>query len=334
MKCSFKTEENSPAMELKKTSSKQLDISFVIVNWNTKNLLMDCLHSVFDTVTGINFEVWVVDNGSKDGSAEAVAGFYPQVNLIANETNRGFAAANNQAFEQMNGRYALLLNSDAALQSGAADELYNFMENTPGAGMACGQLLNPDGSLQNAFAPFPCFWTLLFNESLLRLVLPRRFTPKNIKADRPLPVDSCIGACMIVRRRAMDRVGFFDESFFFFLEETDWAYRMRKDGWGIFFVPSARILHHQGASIGITARGRKLFYRSRYLYLRKWHPNLAVAAPVLISVRLAVNALLNLAAVLLTLGLNKSFRRKFSVYLDLIRWHLAGCPKPLPPGEK
>lgn len=321
-------------MKTKQKTSEHVDLSFVIVNWNTKNLLMDCLHSVFDTVKGVHFEVWVVDNGSKDGSTEAVAGFYPQVNLIANQANRGFAAANNQAFEQMNGRYALLLNSDAALQPGAATELYNFMEKTPVAGMACGQLLNPDGSLQNSFAPFPCFWTLLFNESLLRLVLPRRFTPKNIKADHPIPVDSCIGACMIVRRTAMERVGFFDESFFFFLEETDWAYRMRKDGWGIFFVPTARIRHHQGASIGLTARGRMMFYRARYLYLRKWHPKLAVAAPVLISLRLTVNALLNFTAMLLTLGLNKSFRRKLSVYLDLIRWHLAGCPQPLPPGEK
>jgi GT2 family glycosyltransferase len=139
---------------------------------------------------------------------------------------------------------------------------------------------------------------------------------------------------MIVRRTAMERVGFFDEGFFFFLEETDWAYRMRKEGWEIYFVPSARIFHHQGASIGINARGRMMFYRSRYLYLRKWHPRLAAAAPFLISVRLAVNAILNLAAVLLTLGLNKSFRRRLFVYLELVRWHLAGCPQPPSPGEK
>lgn len=317
-------------MNFRQKSLKQPDLSFVIVNWNTKDLLLACLQSVFDTVSGLDFEVWVVDNGSKDGSVEAVAEFYPQVNLIANETNRGFAAANNQAFEQMNGRYALLLNSDAILTPGAVDQLYHFMEKTPGAGMACGQLLNPDGTLQNSFAPFPCIWTLLANESLLRLLLPRRFPPKTIGGDRPVPVDSCIGACMVVRGTAMERVGFFDEGFFFFLEETDWAYRMREDGWEVYFVPSARIFHHQGASIGVTARGRKMFYRSRYLYLKKWHPRLAAAAPFLISVRLTVNALLNLAAVLLTLGLHQSFRRRLSVYLELIRWHLAGCPQPSP----
>jgi len=321
-------------MEMKQPPPELLDISFVIVNWNTKGLLMDCLRSVFDTVKGLDFEVWVVDNASEDGSAEAVAELYPQVNLIKNQTNRGFAAANNQAFKFMKGRYGLLLNSDAALTPGAVNQLYRFMEKTPGAGMACGQLLNPDGTLQNSFAPFPCFWTVLFNESLLRLILPHRFPPKTAGGDRPLPVDSCIGACMIVRRTAMERVGFFDEGFFFFLEETDWAYRMRKEGWEIYFVPSARIFHHQGASIGINARGRMMFYRSRYLYLRKWHPRLAAAAPFLISVRLAVNAILNLAAVLLTLGLNKSFRRRLFVYLELVRWHLAGCPQPPSPGGK
>jgi len=273
-----------------------LDISFVIVSWNTRDLLLNCVESVYDTVKNQDFEVWVVDNASEDGSSTAVMDRFPQVNLIENDSNLGFAAANNRAFGEIKGRYALLLNSDAVLTEGAVDELYGFMETNTGAGMACGQLLNPDGSLQNSFAPFPCLSTVLLNESLLRLLFPRRFPSKTARLQHPVRVDSCIGACMIVRKAAMDDVGFFDENFFFFFEETDWAYRMNNSGWGIYFVPSARVFHHQGASVGINAGGRMMFYRSRYLYLRKWHPRLASAAPFLISARLSVNAVLNLAA--------------------------------------
>lgn len=315
-------------MDLKQPLDRSTDISFVIVNWNTKDLLLGCLRSVFETVKNPGFEVLVVDNASKDGSADAVAGRYPRVRLIQNDTNAGFAAANNQAFRLMRGRYALLLNSDAALTPGAAEELYRFMEETPGAGMACGQLLNPDGSLQNSFAPFPCLSTVLFNETLLRLLFPSRFPSKTGPFEGPTRVDSCIGACVIVRRAAMDRVGFFDEDFFFFFEETDWAYRMRKEGWGVYFIPSARIFHHQGASVGITARGRMMFYRSRYLYLRKWHPRLAAAAPAVLGARLGANVLLNLAGVLLTLGMHRKSRLKLSVYLELFWWHLCGRYKP------
>lgn len=311
-------------MDLKQPPDRSTDISFIIVNWNTKDLLLECLRSVFETVKDHGFEVLVVDNASEDGSAEAVAGRYPQVRLIQNDTNVGFAAANNQAFRLMRGRYAFLLNSDAALTPGAAEELYRFMEETPGAGMACGRLLNPDGSLQNSFAPFPSLLTVLFNETLLRLLFPSRFPSKTARFDGPTRVDSCIGACMIVRRAAMDGVGLFDESFFFFFEETDWARRMWKEDWEVYFIPSARIFHHQGASVGITARGRMMFYRSRYLYLRKWHPRLAAAAPAVLGVRLGANVLLNLAGVLLTLGMHKKSRRKFSVYLELFWWHLCG----------
>ncbi len=307
------------------------DISFVIVNWNTRELLLACIESVYKTVKTPSFEVWVVDNASEDGSTDAVASRFPEVNLIRNRTNLGFAAANNQAFKKMNGRYALLVNSDALLTQGAVHSLFEFMENSPGTGMACGQLLNPDGSLQNSFAAFPCLWSLLFNESLLRLLFPSRFPSKTTFRKEPAPIDSCIGACMIIRRTAMEKVGFFDESFFFFFEETDWAFRMRNRGWKIYFVPSARIFHHQGASAGMTARSRKMFYRSRYLYLQKWHPGLAVAAPWIIAARLGLDALLNLTAVLFTLGLCRSVRRRSAVYLELLLWHLAGCPNPATP---
>jgi len=138
-----------------------MDLSVVIVNWNTEALLRDCLKSVFGTVKGFAFEVIVVDNASSDGSVAMLKVEFPQVRRIENYENRGFAAANNQAFRIMTGRYALLLNSDTVLTEEAVHELYTFMEEHPEAVMACGQLLNADGSKQNSIAGFPTLLSLL-----------------------------------------------------------------------------------------------------------------------------------------------------------------------------
>ncbi len=303
-----------------------MDISVIIVNWNTRNLLLDCIRSVYETVQEIAFEIWVVDNGSTDGSQQAVRAAFPQVHLIENMQNRGFAAANNQALKKMNGRYALLLNSDAALTDGAAQKLLAFMESTPTAGMACGQLLNPDGSRQNSIANFPTLLTLISNETLLRILLPEKFPSKRRNYAEPIPVESGIGACLMIRKAAMDMVGIFDENFFFFFEETDWAYRMRLANWQIFFVPSARIIHAQGKSAGNSVASRILFYRSRYIYLKKWHPKSYWLMVMILFIRLWVNAAISSLGSGLTLGLAPRLFDKTLVYFQLIAWHFKGCP--------
>jgi len=303
-----------------------MDISVIIVNWNTRDLLLNCIRSVYETVQGIAFEIWVVDNGSTDGSQETVKATFPQVQLIKNTQNMGFAAANNQALKQMTGRYALLLNSDAALTDGAAEKLLAFMESTPTAGMACGQLLNPDGSLQNSIANFPTLLTLISNETLLRILFPEKFPSKRRNYAGPIPVESGIGACLMIRKTAMDMVGIFDENFFFFFEETDWAHRMQQADWRIFFVPSARIIHAQGKSAGNSVASRILFYRSRYIYLKKWHPKSCFLMVLVLFIRLLVNAALSLLGSGLTLGLVPRLFDKTLVYFQLIAWHFKGCP--------
>jgi GT2 family glycosyltransferase len=303
-----------------------VDISVIIVNWNTRDLLMNCIRSVYETVQGIACEIWVVDNGSTDGSQEAVKAAFPQVQLIENTQNRGFAAANNQALKRMSGHYALLLNSDAALTDGAAQTLHAFMESTPAAGMACGQLLNPDGSRQNSIASFPTLLTLISNETLLRIMFPEKFPSKRRDYSGPIPIESGIGACLMIRKTAMDAVGIFDEAYFFFFEETDWAYRMRLANWRIYFVPSARILHAQGKSAGNSVSSRILFYRSRYIYLKKWHLKSYSLMVGVLFIRLLVNAILSLLGSGLTLGLAPRLLDKTLVYFQLITWHFKGCP--------
>jgi len=306
--------------------SDELDLSIIIVNWNTKKLLLDCLASIYETVKRISMEVWLVDNASTDGSVEAAKRFYPDVKIIQNTRNLGFAAANNRALKQMSGRYGVLLNTDAVLTKGAVEAIYDFMENTPDAGMACGQLLNPDGSKQNSIANFPGLPSLLFNETMLRILLPGRYPSKRKKYISPIEVDSCIGACLIVRKKTMDHVGLLDEDYFFFFEETDWARRIKQSGWKIYFVPKARIIHFQGRSVGHNIRSRRLFYRSRYIYFKKWHRYSYGLMQGIIFFRLLMNAAFSLIGFIGTLGLHAGIGAKLKTYSKLIGWHLEGCP--------
>jgi len=299
------------------------DISIIIVNWNTRELLRNCLASVYDTLrNGITFETFVVDNGSTDGSQGVVKKEFPQVKLIENETNHGFAAANNQALAVMSSRYALLLNSDAVLTENAVPELFQFMETCPEAGMACGQLLNADGSKQNSIAPFPTLLTLTVNLCLLEYLFPKRYPSNRYQHDKPIEIESGVGACLILRRKALDQVGLFDERFFFFFEETDLALRMRRARWKIYHVPTARIYHYQGQSVGRNEGARIQFYRARYQFFQKWKsPVYCRFIRVIILTRLIVNWITTLLRVLSTLGLHRPLRDRCHVYFQIIRWH-------------
>ena len=304
-----------------------MDISIIIVNWNTKELLHNCLNSIYVTVHDISFEVIVVDNASHDGSVDMLREEFPQVTVIENTINRGFGAANNQGFDIMRGWYALLLNTDTVLADNAVHELFSLMETHPDAAMACGQLLNEDESKQNSVANFPTLLTLLANISLLEYLFPGRYPSKRYVHKEPVEVDSGIGACLLVRKNAMDEVGIFDERYFFFFEETDWAFRMRSAGWKVYHVPSAYIYHLQGQSIGGNIRSRIEFYRSRYQFFQKWKSrsyNVLVSFAVVL--RLVANWLSTSVFCVSTLWMNKKVRDKWAVYSQLILWHLKGCP--------
>lgn len=304
-----------------------MDISVIIVNWNTKGLLSKCLLSVYETIRLLAFEVIVVDNASTDGSVAMLRREFTSAVVVENSVNRGFGAASNQALRVMKGRYALLLNTDTILAEDAVQELFSFLESHPDAAMACGQLLNADGSRQNSIAAFPSFLTLLTNMSLLEYLFPKRFPSKRYSHAGPVEIESGIGACLLVRKRAIDAVGLLDERYFFFFEETDWAYQMRSAGWKIFHVPAALIYHFQGQSIGRNIRSRIEFYRSRYQFFRKWKSRrYAAAVFTVIVLRLVVNFVLASLANVFTLFLSEGLRNKWHVHVRLLLWHLRGCP--------
>lgn len=299
-----------------------IDVSVIIVSWNTRDLLRNCLNSVYQTVTGVRYEIIVADNASSDGTVAMLTEEFPAVVRIVNRENRGFGAANNQALHVMKGKYALLLNSDAVLTDGAVRKLWEFCEAHEQAGIVCGQLLNADGSKQNSIAAFPSLLTLAVNNALLEFLFPGAYPSKRYEHRQPLEVDSAIGACMMIRKKALDITGLFDERYFFFFEETDLARTMRDRGWKIYQVPNARIYHLQGQSVGHNTGARVEFYRSRYQYLHKWHGRrYVILAKSIIFLRLGINFCSNLALVLLTLGMNDKFRRQWITYAELIRWH-------------
>jgi len=318
MNCTGRAGHRSP-------KAAPMDISVIIVSYNTKNLLQTCLHSVYETIKNVSFEVLVVDNASRDGSPAMLRKEFPGVRVIENPQNRGFAAANNQALAIMKGRYALLLNTDTVLKENAVYELFSFMEAHPEAAMASGQLLNADGSRQNSIANFPSLLTLLFNIPLLEMVFPQKYPSKRYLHEEPIEIDSGIGACLLVRRKAIEEVGPLDERYFFFFEETDWAMQMKMAGWKTFHVPTAYIYHLQGQSIGHDIRSRIEFYHSRYQYFRKWktYPYYLVVS-VVIFFRLLMNWLLTSIAIVLSLGIKKEMRNKWVTYCQLIVWHLKG----------
>ena len=232
-----------------------MDLSIVIVNWNVKELLAACLASVYASLegTGLVYEVLVVDNASCDGSAEMVRERFPQVHLLANADNRGFAAANNQALAETSGRCVVLLNPDTILRGDALGTLLRFMDSTPSAGMAGPRLVYPDGRFQHSAFRFPSLAQAFFDffplhHRLLESRLNGRYPRSLYASGHPFAIDHPLGACMMVRRQVVEQVGDMDEQFFIYCEEVDWAMRIKRAGWDVYCVPVAEVVHYVGQS--------------------------------------------------------------------------------------
>ena len=304
-------------------------LTIVIINWNTKEDLIGCLSSIQDGLGSPLFEVFVIDNGSKDGTSAGVREKHPWVELLENEKNLGFAKAVNIALGRMKGRYVLLLNPDTRVRERAIETLFSFMEAHPEVGVTGAQLLNADGSKQNSIVNFPSLATELLNKSLLKWLFPRKFPGKGRDYPEPIEVESVIGACMMVRREALDQVGSLDEDYFLFLEETDWCYRIKKAGWKIYHVPQAEVYHFQGRSAEKEKkRARVEYFRSRYHFFKKNKGNLQWG--ILLGgllIRLGFELLSMAVASVVTLFTVKNWRKKLSIYAYLFWWHLRFCPE-------
>jgi len=249
-----------------------VDVSVIVVNWNTLDLLEQCLRSVYETVEDLALEVIVVDNSSSDGSPEMVRECFPRVRLVENRENVGFGRANNQGMAMADGRYSLLLNSDAALRPGALAAMVSFLDEHPQAGMVGGKLLNPDGTFQASFMDFPTLWGEFLLLTTLHLLLRSSHFPSHTPegSQEVREADWVSGACLMARREVVEQVGGFDEAYFMYSEEVDWCWRARQAGWRVYYVPQAEVVHWGGQSIRrVPLQKRAQVYRGKWLFFHK-----------------------------------------------------------------
>jgi GT2 family glycosyltransferase len=252
------------------------DLSVCIVNWNTRGDLRRALTSVYSA--RITLQVVVVDNASRDGSAEMVRESFPDVRLVEAGKNLGFARGYNRAAAEAEGRHLLILNPDTVVHAGALERLAGFLDSHREAGAAAPRLLNSDGSLQLSCRRFPTPLAAFFRNTVLgRLVPGNRYTRAYLMADwdhaEVREVDWVSGACVCIRREAWEEVGGFDEGFFMYAEDMDWCLRARGAGWRICYVPDAVITHHIGRSsdqrplamVVEFHRSMARFYRKHYV---------------------------------------------------------------------
>ena len=248
------------------------ELSILVASWNTRDLLAQCLASVYACPPESEFEVLVVDNASSDGSAQMVQEQFPQVWLFQNAKNVGFARANNQALAHCQGRYVLLLNSDAIATPGAIQSLMTLADAEPHAAVVGAQLLNPDGSFQASHTPFPTLrQEFLILTGLGRLLRGRWYPSRGSEEEQgPQVVDYVEGACLLARRQAVEEVGGLDEGYFMYAEEVDWCYVMKQAGWQVWYQPAAKVIHLGGGSSQNRRTQREGdLYRSRVRFFRK-----------------------------------------------------------------
>lgn len=262
-------------------------LSVIIVSYNTRRMTLDCLRTLYADLGETAAEVWVVDNASEDGSAAAIRCLFPQVRLIESECNAGFGAANNRALAQASGEFLLLLNSDAFVQPGTCTALVEYLRVHPETGVVGPRLVNQDGSVQPSCYRFPSPLRAWVENLWVASVLPHHLAWGDYRkwdhnAERS--VEWVIGACLLVRREAYEKIGGFDEVFFMYQEETDWQRRLRNVGWDIAFTPSAVVTHLGGVSGASEMKKINAhFFDSLDYYTRKHH-----GLRGLISLRLAM----------------------------------------------
>ena len=261
-----------------RAASSDIAVSVVIVSWNTRDLLRDCLHSI-NQQTRLRHEIVVVDNASSDGSAEMVEREFPDVVLLINRDNRGFSAANNQGISVASGSYVLLLNPDTVILDGAIDEMVRWLGDHPSVGCAGCQILETETEIQRTCFSDPGPFNLLLMETALHRVLhnwPIFSRPTYGQWDRRTErdVDVVHGMFMLVSRHVIENVGLLDEDFFLYSEEADWCRRIRKAGYRCAFTPVARVLHRDGGGNSTYQSKTRMFVqfqKSRLLYVQKYY---------------------------------------------------------------
>ena len=292
-----------------------LDLSIVIVSYNTKDFLKRCLTSILSSIEGkLSYEIIVVDNASSDNSSEMVRKEFPHIELIANKNNVGFSKANNQGIKiSENCKYVLFLNPDTIMQDQTIEEMIKFMDNNKDAGAATCKLVMLNGKIDDAsHRGFPTPWNALCYFTGLSRIFPesRIFTGYNLgwmDMDKTHEIDALAGAFMLVRREAGEDVKWWDEDYFFYGEDIDFCYELKQKGWKIYYVPTVFVTHYKGVSGGIKSVSKeittasietkkratkwrfnamRIFYNKHYKEKYPWIVNMLVSIGISVRERL------------------------------------------------
>lgn len=278
-----------------------MDLSVIIVNYNVRQFLENALSSIYRALEGIEAEVFVVDNASDDGSVEMVKTKFPQVFLIENTANVGFARANNAALKLARGRYLLFINPDTVVQEDTVNVMMRFLDEHPDAGLAGCKVLNPDGSFQlPCRRSFPTPWVAFTKIFGLSALFPQsrlfgKYNLTYLSTEETYPVDAVSGSFMMLRREVYEKVGGLDEAFFMYGEDLDWCYRIRQAGYQVYYVHSTKIIHFKGES---TRRSDideiRTFYQAMQLFVEK-HFSRSLIVEVFLTIGITLRAALAVA---------------------------------------
>jgi len=302
-----------------------MDVSIIIVAWNVRELLYNCIKSVYEQTEGIDFEVIYVDNASEDGSVEMVKKEFPEVRVIENKENKGFIVANNQGIEISQSKYVLLLNSDTIVLDNAISKTLKFADNHPEAAVVGCKVLNPDMTLQRNCFMYHSILNMFLSATYLYKLFPKsiffgrqRMTWWDYNNIRE--VETVCGCFSLVRQEAIKQVGLMDECYFVYGDDPDWCYRFKKAGWKIMFTPEPEIIHYGGQTTKKKADEFLLqLYGSNLIFMKLHRGRLSFSfARVLI----AMFFILRVPYWLVRAAFRKSERR---VSMQMAKMYTIGC---------
>ncbi len=272
-----------------------MKLSVVIVNYNVRELLSECIKSVNTALTGIDGDIYVVDNNSSDGSVDYIRDHFPDVHVIANSDNQGFAHANNQAIRQTNSDYVLLLNPDTVVFEGTLRGCVDFMDAHPQCGGVGVRMLTREGTVApESRRAIPTPWVAF----LKMLGFTRKYYMSHLPWDKPGQIEVISGAFCMLRHKALDQIGLLDEDFFMYGEDIDLSYRLLKGGWENWFLPYD-IIHYKGESTQKSSfRYVHVFYQAMLIFFRKHYAHLSFLISLPIQAAIYFRALMALIQML------------------------------------
>ncbi|MEK7581074.1 MAG: glycosyltransferase family 2 protein [Patescibacteria group bacterium] len=295
-----------------------MDVTVIIVNWNTKKLLQDCLESIYKFTKGISFEVIVVDNASEDGSQTMVRQKFPQVKLIQNKNNAGFATANNQGIREAKGKYIFLLNSDAYLIENSLKKLLEIGDSNKNLGVLCPLLLNEDKSIQQSVGFSPNLWRVFLWMTFID-DLPFGYLLKPFHVDHDAfyknsqEIDWASGAAILIPKTVIKKAGLLDEKIFMYGEDVEWCYRIKVSGFSNYFSPKTKIIHIGRGSSGKIAKNAFLGEYIGLIYFYKKHRGVISLQLLLVFLKIGALARIFIFSILGRKELAKVYEEAFKV---------------------